>query len=172
MAKDYAVGLLAGLVLALAVAVLYVATQPKEETGLVWGNKVYTSKQEFKGYLKSKGLSYKTWLARNPGAAPWEPAAERRAATADSSSRSPLIPAALGLLLGAGCTLLEFRRRRGRPGRVAGFLSERFDAAVRVDADAGTAGAQRVGSDTVAFGVIAALTATMFLLFLVVLAAS
>lgn len=173
VAKDYAVGLLAGLVLALAVAVLYVATQPKEETGLHWGNKVYTSKQEFKGYLKSKGLSYKTWLARNPGAAPWEPAVERQAAAADSSSRSPLLPAALGLLLGAGCTLLEFRRRRGRPaGRVAGFLSERFDAAVRVDADAGTAGAQRVGSDTVAFGVIAALTATMFLLFLVVLAAS
>jgi hypothetical protein len=41
-----------------------------------------------------------------------------------------------------------------------------------VDVDAGTAGAQRAGSDTVAFGVIAALTATMLLLFLVVLAAS
>jgi hypothetical protein len=172
VAKDYAVGLLAGLVLALAVAVLYVATQPKEETGLLWGNKVYTSKQEFNGYLKSKGLSYKTWLARNPGAAPWEPAVERRAAAADSSSRSPLLPAALGLLLGAGCTLLEFRRRGRTPGRITGFLSERFDAAVRVDVDAGTAGAQRVGSDTVALGVIAALTATMFLLFLVVLAAS
>ena len=173
MAKDYAVGLLGGLVLALAVAVLYVATEPKEETGLVWGNKVYTSKQEFNGYLKSKGLSYKTWLVRNPGVAPWEPNLERRTAAADSSSRSPLLPAALGLLLGAGCTVLELRRRRGRiPGRIGGFLSERFDAALQVDVDAGTAGVQRTGSDTVAFGVIAALTAAMFLLFVVVLAAS
>ena len=49
VAKDYVVGLLGGLVLALAVAVLYVATEPKEETGLAWGYKVYTSKQEFKG---------------------------------------------------------------------------------------------------------------------------
>ena len=58
------------------------------------------------------------------------------------------------------------------PGRISGFLSERYDAAVQVDADAGTAGVQRADSDTVAFGVIAALTATMFLLFVVVLAAS
>jgi hypothetical protein len=172
VAKDYAVGLLGGLVLALAVAILYVATEPKEETGLVWGDKVYTSKQEFNGYLKSKGLSYKIWLARNPGVAPWEANFERRAAAAESGSRSPLVPAALGLLLGTGCTLLEFRRRRGRiPGRIGGFLSERFDAAVRVDVDAGPAGVQRVGSDTVAFGVIAALTTAMFLLFVVVLAA-
>jgi hypothetical protein len=41
-----------------------------------------------------------------------------------------------------------------------------------VDLDAGPAGVQRVGSDIVAFGVIAALTAAMFLLFVVVLAAS
>jgi hypothetical protein len=172
VAKDYAVGLVGGLALALAVAVLYVATEPKEETGLVWGNTVYTSKQEFKGYLKSKGLSYKIWLARNPGVAPWEPNPKGHSAAADSSSRSPLLPAALGLLLGAGCTLLEFRRRRGGTGRFGGFLPERFDAAVRVDLDAGPAGVQRVGSDTVAFGVIAALTAAMFLLFVVVLAAS
>jgi hypothetical protein len=38
----------------------------------VWGNKVYATKQEFTGYLRSKGLSYNTWLARNPGVAPWE----------------------------------------------------------------------------------------------------
>ena len=176
MAKDYVVGLLGGLVLALAVAVLYVATEPKEETGLAWGNKVYTSKQEFKGYLKSKGLSYKIWLARNPGAAPWEPAVEPRAsAAADRSSRSPLLPAAFGMVLGAVCSFLLVRRRSreaiaGLVGGLAAHSSERFDGGVHVDAEDGTLRARRVGAGSVAFSVIGVLTAAMFLLFVLVLA--
>jgi hypothetical protein len=111
VAKDYAVGLLGGLVLALAVAVLYVATEPKQESGLRWGNQVYTSKGEFKGYLQSKGLRYDAWLARHPGVAPWEPAtAPRAAAAGEESSRSPLLPAVLGGLLGMACILLVRRR--------------------------------------------------------------
>ena len=92
MLKTYAVGLLGGLVLALAVAGVYVATEPKQEAGLLWGGIVYDSKQEFNGYLKSKGLSYKVWLQRNPGVAPWEPNVQASAepATDPSPSRLPL----------------------------------------------------------------------------------
>jgi hypothetical protein len=89
--KAYAIGFL-GAVLAIAVAGgIWLVTRPAEEPGLVWGGTVYSSKQEFTGYLKSKGLSYKTWLARNPGVAPWEPAArpQETVATTASPGRTP-----------------------------------------------------------------------------------
>ena len=60
---------------AVVLLAIWFGGQPKVEPGLLWGGSVYTSKQEFNVYLKSKGLSYETWLARNPGAAPWEPPA-------------------------------------------------------------------------------------------------
>jgi hypothetical protein len=59
--------------LMLATAVWFAATKPIGSPGLVWGDSVYRSKEEFKLYLKDRGLSYKTWLRRNPGIAPWEP---------------------------------------------------------------------------------------------------
>jgi hypothetical protein len=71
--KAYALGLFSTALAVLVVAAVWIGVQPQREQGLLWGETVYTSKQEFNGYLKSKGLSYKTWLARNPGAAPWEP---------------------------------------------------------------------------------------------------
>lgn len=171
-------GVVGGLVLALAVAGLYVATEPKEEEGLLWGNRVYTTKQEFQGYLRSKGLSYKIWLARNPGAAPWEPAVERHEATAAAageSSRSPLVPAGLGMVLGSVFSFLVFRRRTREA--IAGMLaavvprsSERFDGAVHVASGSGALRARRAGAGSVAFSVVAVLTAGTFLLFVVVLA--
>ena len=64
------------LISATVSALLVLALAPKQqEPGLLWGGTVYTSKQQFQEYLKAKGLNYKTWLARNPGAAPWERAA-------------------------------------------------------------------------------------------------
>ena len=72
--KTYAVGFF-GAVAALLVgaAVWFAVLQPIDRPGLVWGGTVYSSKQEFSLYLKSKSLSYSTWLKRNPGIAPWEP---------------------------------------------------------------------------------------------------
>lgn len=64
-------GAVAGFMVASAVWLAVV--QPLNSPGLVWGGSVYHSKHEFKLYLKSKGLSYATWLRRNPGVAPWEP---------------------------------------------------------------------------------------------------
>jgi hypothetical protein len=69
-----------------AVAVWLAVVQPFGRPGLVWGGNVYTSKNEFKRYLRSKSLSYATWLKRNPGVAPWEPG--RRAATARVGSQT------------------------------------------------------------------------------------
>jgi hypothetical protein len=78
--KAYAIGFLgAVLVVAIAVAVVN-PLRTEEQSGLRWAGTVYTSKADFQGYLKSKGLSYETWLARNPGAAPWEPEPARRVA--------------------------------------------------------------------------------------------
>jgi hypothetical protein len=111
MLKTYAVGVLGGLVLALAVAGVYVATEPKQEAGLLWGGIVYDSKQEFNGYLKSKGLSYKVWLQRNPGVAPWEPNVQTSVepSTGTSSSRLPLT--VIGLMLATGLALLLVLRQ-------------------------------------------------------------
>ena len=123
MLKAYAIGFF-GAVLAVGLAAaIWLATQPEQKPGLVWGTTTYTSKEQFSGYLKSKGLSYKVWLARNPGAAPWEPAprAEVKGATHATRDRTtrevvedwatglPLTP--LVVILAAGATLVLVRRR-------------------------------------------------------------
>ena len=95
MLRAYAIGLFGAVVVILVVAGIWFVTQPKQEPGLVWGGTVYSSKAEFKGYLREKGLSYKLWLARNPGAAPWEPdvGSEATPVPASGSSRVALSPA-------------------------------------------------------------------------------
>jgi hypothetical protein len=124
MLKAYAIGFL-GAVLAVGLAAaIMLATQSEQKPGLVWGGTTYTSKEQFSGYLKSKGLSYKTWLARNPGAAPWEPKPRvevkgaTHTATRDRSTREvvedwatwlPLTP--LVVILATGATLVLVRRR-------------------------------------------------------------
>ena len=86
MARAFVVGFL-GAAAALMVAVaVWFAVQSLDRPALVWGGVAYQSKQEFNLYLKSKGLSYATWLRRNPGVAPWEPG--RRAASSDRSSEA------------------------------------------------------------------------------------
>ncbi len=70
-AATVVVGLLVGLVLAALLLGAWHVTRPAEP-GLRWGNEIYTSEDQFKTYLRSKGLSYTTWVARHPGAAPWD----------------------------------------------------------------------------------------------------
>jgi hypothetical protein len=48
----------------------------RESPGLVWGDTVYRTRDDFKQFLKSRGQSYETWAERHPGAAPWKDRAE------------------------------------------------------------------------------------------------
>jgi hypothetical protein len=68
--REYVIGLALGLVLVALVVGVWYATDPPEP-GLRWGDEVYVSEAQFKQYLDDKGLSYSTWFARHPGAAPW-----------------------------------------------------------------------------------------------------
>jgi hypothetical protein len=111
------------MVLILAVG-FWQSRQPNEPPGMRWGANVYTSKQDFNRYLKSKGLSYDTWLARNPAAAPWEPSykppaaetSEANAAGDDGFSWSLLLPGlALGAAVGGALLLLLDRRASAVP---------------------------------------------------------
>jgi hypothetical protein len=130
--KAYSIGFFGALLAVVLAAAIWLATKPREETGLVWGDTTYTSKQQFNGYLKSKGLSYKVWLERNPGAAPWEPAPARaRTAASETETRGerttrqvvedwvtglPLTP--IGVLLATGGALLFLRTLRPILARV------------------------------------------------------
>src|SRR5436190_23760180 len=81
MLRAFVVGFLGALAaLMVALVVWFAVFQPLGRPGLVWGGNVYTSKNEFRMYLRSRGLSYSRWLQRNPGVAPWEPG--RRVANA------------------------------------------------------------------------------------------
>lgn len=111
------------VVTVLLVAVIWFAAQPRHEPGLMWGGTVYTTKEEFKGYLKSKGLSYETWLSRNPGAAPWEPAPAGRPTRTREDRMFPLLLAALGLTLAAACGFLIVRRGRAKVRVATRFTS-------------------------------------------------
>ena len=141
--KGYLIGLLSATLAILLVAVIWFGRQPPQEEGLLWGGKVYTSRQEFNGYLKSKGLSYETFVARNPGASPWEPdeftigPVTVRASIKTREDWVVWLPlAAIGLMLAIGCALLLWLWLRPRlrtvtrtvtPGlarRSAAFFSE------------------------------------------------
>ena len=39
---------------------------------LLWGGKIYTSREDFAKALRAKGASYEVWAERHPGAAPWD----------------------------------------------------------------------------------------------------
>ena len=94
MLKAYAIGFFGAVAVILVVAGIVFVTQPKDEPGLLWGGEVYTTKEAFEGYLKEKGLSYKVWLARNPGAAPWEPKPGAAAASAAATTARNAAPRA------------------------------------------------------------------------------
>ena len=96
----------------------------------MWGDTVYTSKQEFNGYLKAKGLSYGAWLERNPGVAPWEPGGPH-----DQASPSPPqsienwlsgfpLPPIVGLLAISAALLLLNRRIRSAASAAVGRAAD------------------------------------------------
>jgi hypothetical protein len=127
--KAYAIGFLSAALAVVLATAIWFGSQPREPSGLLWGDTVYTSKQEFNGYLKSKGLSYQTWVARNPGVAPWEPdeitigaITTRAPTTALDRPLVRLLLAAGGLILAAGFALLLLQGRSPGPiGSLAVF---------------------------------------------------
>jgi hypothetical protein len=137
MLKAYTWGFFSAALAVLLVAAIWLGTQSRQDYALLWGAKVYTSKQEFKGYLKAKGLSYRVWAARYPKAAePWEPNEVRigaitlRASTSTRDAwviRLPLV--ALTLMLAVGATLLVLRPLRSAMPS-AGTRSLAFASAV------------------------------------------
>lgn len=119
MVRAYVLGFVSATVAVLLAGVLWFGAQSNEDDGLLWGDRVYTSKQEFEGYLKSKGLSYKTWAARHEGAGPWEPdeitigALTLRASIKDRETWVVRLPlAALALVGMTGGALLLLSRLR------------------------------------------------------------
>ena len=121
--KAYALGLFSAALALALVATIWIGTQPRQEPGLVWGGAVYTSKEEFNVYLKSKGLSYKTWVTRNPDAAPWESDSVTIGAvtvSAGSDAVMRLLLVAIGLLLAIGTALLLLGRQNPVLVRFAG----------------------------------------------------
>ena len=155
--KAYAIGFVGAVLAILIVVALSQGVRGQDEPGLRWGGTVYTSEAAFKGYLKSKGLSYKTWLARNPGAAPWEPAPEPRVAARPTAAAAPeagsppgretatdlsgwlpgwLPLAAFGLAAAGGAIFLLSRLRLGAAvARIPSRPAVSFDGrALRLDA--------------------------------------
>ncbi|MBA2383481.1 MAG: hypothetical protein H0V68_02300 [Actinobacteria bacterium] len=119
----------------LLVAAVWFGTHPRQEPGLLWGGKVYTTRQEFNGYLKSKGLTYKAWLARNPGAAPWEPAPARGSPQAREDWLARFLLASAGLVFAIGCGMLLFKRvGRIRPRLASGRPASDHGPALSVPA--------------------------------------
>jgi hypothetical protein len=132
--KAYALGFFSAAMAVLLVSVIWFGTGTSDEPGLLWGDKVYSSKYDFGDYLKTKGLSYKTWAARHPDGAPWEPstitigAITLRASTETREAWVVRLPlAAIGLMAATGATLLLLRGlRSARPklaSRPVAFLS-------------------------------------------------
>jgi hypothetical protein len=197
--KAYAIGFL-GAVLAVGLAAaIVVATQPEQKPGLVWGTTTYTSKEQFKGYLKSKGLSYKTWLARNPGAAPWEPVPRTQVKGADHTEDDgrttrqvvedwatdlPLTP--LVAILAGGATLILVRRRSQPSSETPSMEQPAVTPSARsrsgqVVIRTARAHVKRVpdfmrerniGAGDIAFGVLGFATLGFFMLFVALLASS
>ena len=201
MLKAYAIGFF-GAVLAVGLAAaIWLATQPEQQPSLVWGATTYTSKEQFKGYLKSRGLSYKTWLARNPGAAPWEPAprTEVKAAThpgtgdgrttrqavEDWATDVPLTPVVA--ILAGGATLILLRRRPqpssetapvGQPAVAPSARVPRSSQGVirttraRVRRVPTLLRERNIGAGDIAFGLLGFATLGFFVLFVALLASS
>src|SRR3954453_18900041 len=110
MLKPFVAGFLGALAaLMVAAAVWLAVVRPLNRPGLVWGGSVYHSKDEFGLYLKSKGLSYATWLRRNPGIAPWEPGERARPGAAGEVwdwKRDALLAVNAALLAAVAAALL------------------------------------------------------------------
>jgi len=168
--RAYAIGFFSAALAVLVAAVLLLATQPSQEPGLLWGGKVYETRAEFNRYLKSKGLSYKTWVARNPHAAPWEPDAVGSGSTKSRDGwNKRLLMIALGFALGylaMGSLLLLLPALRAIRARFAPIVFLRREDARRLP----TFMRQRnISVEDVAFGVFAVMTAVVVALLIALL---
>lgn len=90
-----------------------------QATGIVWADRVFPTKHDFEGWLKSRGASYEAWSARHPAAArAFEPvgASGTAAGPAQTQDHSTL---AVGLVivsvLGLLALLSALRLRSPRP---------------------------------------------------------
>jgi hypothetical protein len=114
-------------------------------TALYWADRLFASKAEFAVWLENRGVSYRQWVARHPGASPWErraapTATAGRAASMDRRAneerpfgdrlrswlgavRSAAVPAAVVLLAGLLVALLARSRRT-----LAAFVREALEA--------------------------------------------
>ena len=115
MFRSFAFGFVGASAVVVLALVVWLGTDVREERGLLWGDHVYTYHREFNDYLKPKGLSYKTWAARHPGAARWErtevdfgPFTLRASTDTREAWLARLPLAASALLLAIGGTLLLF----------------------------------------------------------------
>ena len=119
MLRAYLVGLLGAIAGLMVGAAIWFAVQSLDRPELVWAGSAYSSKQEFVLYLKSNGLSYRTWLKRHPGMAPWEPG--RRVSPSnegDSKDRTTeILLAANAALLATLLALLLAHRTFRKPQR-------------------------------------------------------
>ena len=134
MLKAYVLGLSSAALGVVLVSLLWFGVQPKQETGLLWGDQIYESRAEFDGYLRSKGLSYTTWVARNPGVAPWEPESFTLGAiTVEASPKKvQLLLAVLAWVLATYGALLLLRNRDPRTARASKAAAVLFSSILTI----------------------------------------
>ena len=137
MFRSFAFGFVGASAVIVLALVVWLKTEVREERGLRWGDQVYTHHREFNDYLKPKGLSYKTWAARHPGAARWDrtevslgPYTLRASTDTREAWLARLPLAASGLLFAIGGALLlvnvvsRFPNRLRRAARRRQLLRE------------------------------------------------
>lgn len=137
MLKAYAIGFVGAVLAILVAAGIWFVTQPTPAPGVLWDGTVYTSKQEFKDYLKANGRSYETWIARHPGAGRWEPTGEAPAPDQANGGWTARLPLA-GLALAAACASLVLLRLARAP---AATLARRMRRRSRRELSDGVPGA-------------------------------
>ena len=115
MLKPFLSGFFAALGTLMVGAAIWFAVQSLDRPRLVWAGSAYASKEEFQLYLRSNGLSYRTWLRRHPGLAPWEPGARASQSNGSGSKvRTTEILLAANAALLAGLLALVLARTKVR----------------------------------------------------------
>ena len=115
MLKAFLVGFLGALSALLIGAAIWFGVHSLDRPELVWAGSAFRSKQEFALYLKSNGLSYRTWLKRHPGVAPWEPGRPTIQSNEGGSTTEILLAvnaAVLAAILAVLCARTTFRSRQ------------------------------------------------------------
>ena len=130
MLKHFLSGFFAALGALMVGVAIWFGAQSLDRPRLVWAGSAYASKEEFQLYLKSNGLSYRTWLRRHPGLAPWEPGEPASKSRRGGSrfrtieillaANAALLAALLALALGRSRTVGSRRQRPYAPHRQGG----------------------------------------------------